>query len=29
MEVVVTGDPSGATGAAFSFIYYPRHNYIT
>jgi hypothetical protein len=29
VEVVLTGDPNGASGPPFSFTYYPRHNYIT
>jgi hypothetical protein len=29
MEVVLAGDASGEEAAPFSFIYYPRHNYIT
>lgn len=29
MEVVLSGDGSGEESAPFSFVYYPRHNYIT
>jgi hypothetical protein len=29
MEVVLAGDGSGEEAVSFSFVYYPRHNYIT
>jgi hypothetical protein len=29
VELVLMKDPSGAEGVPFSFIYYPKHNYIT
>jgi len=29
MEVVLAGDATGEEAAPFSFVYYPRHNYMT